>query len=300
VDGNLGVANVLEGVLIEQPTTDEERAEAAQFCTAALDVSLPTILDKIDDRVANAYAAFPDRIYIIGADGRVSYKGRPGPAGFDVPEAMAALEVAMAGGTTPYGQEPGRQTFGRGARGARGQFAGRRDAGEGLGVMDANGDGQISVAEWQGEQDAFDRFDANGNGFLTMDEIQGGAFGGRGRRGNPGSRLQAMDADSNGEITAEEFQGPAEMFGVLDSNLDGVLSGEELSAGTGARREGRGRGFGPSAARFQNMDADGNGQISSAEWPGPEQMFSTLDANGDGVLSSDEMLAGRGGRGPRP
>ena len=242
MDGNLGVANVLEGVLIEQPTTDEERAEAAQFCTSALDVSLPTILDKIDDRVANAYAAFPDRIYIIGADGRISYKGRPGPQGFDVPEAMAALEVAMAGGTTPYGQEPGQRPFGRGGRGARGQLPGRGGAGGGMGVMDADNDGQISVAEWQGEQDAFDRFDADGDGFLMMEEIQGGMFGGRGRGGNAGSRLQAMDADGNGQITAEEFRGPAEMFGVLDANGDGVLSGEELTLGPGAGRGVRGRG----------------------------------------------------------
>ena len=155
--------------------------------------------------------------------------------------------------------------------------------------MDADEDGRISMAEWQGDQDGFDRFDADANGFLTMEEIRGGGFGGRGRGGNRGARIQAMDEDGNDQITAEEFQGPAEMFGVLDVNGDGTLAEEELTFGPGARRGGRGRGFG-SGARIQNLDADGDGRVSSAEWPGQEQMFNTLDANGDGFLSSDDRV----------
>jgi len=117
-DGNVGRANIRDGILIDQPTTDAERQEAATVCTAALDLTVPTILDKIDDRVANAYGAFPDRIYVIGADGRVAYKGQPGPAGFNVPEAVAGLSVALEGGTTEYGALPSRRPFGRiGGRG---------------------------------------------------------------------------------------------------------------------------------------------------------------------------------------
>ena len=286
-------------MLIEQPTTDAERREAAELCTIALQVTLPTILDKIDDRVANAYAAFPDRIYIIGSDGRVSYKGLPGPAGFNVPEAMAALEVAMEGGITPYGQQPVQRSFGQGRRGGGGRFQGPRADGQGMGVMDTDEDGQISAEEWQGDGEAFDRFDTNDDGYLTREEIQGGAFGGRGRGGNPQARFESMDTNSDGRISPEEFPGPDPMFELLDENGDGVLAEEELRAGAGLARGGRplrGARGGDPGARFQSIDANGDGQVSSDEWTGPEAMFRMLDANGDGSLTSDEMRSGRGQR----
>ena len=286
-------------MLIEQPTTDAERAEVAEFCTTSLQVNLPTILDKIDDRVANAYAAFPDRIYIIGADGRISYKGRPGPAGFNVPEAMAALEVAIEGGTTLYGQQPGQERFGRGGREDRAGLQRSQLGGQGMGIMDTDQDGQISADEWQGEPETFDRFDANDDGYLTRNEIQRGSFSGRGRGRNPQALFESMDTNSDERISPEEFRGPAPMFALLDANGDGVLASEELTTARGFRGA-RGLGGGGPAARFENLDADGDGQISSDEWAGPDQTFRMLDADGDGLLSSDEMLAGRGARGQQP
>ena len=53
---------------------------------------------------------------------------------------------------------------------------------------------------------------------------------------------------------------------------------------------------GDPGARFQSIDANGDGQVSSDEWTGPEAMFRMLDANGDGFLTFDEMRSGRGQR----
>ncbi len=39
-----------------------------------------------------AYAGWPDRLYVIDAEGKVAYKGGPGPGGFRPPEAEAALK----------------------------------------------------------------------------------------------------------------------------------------------------------------------------------------------------------------
>jgi len=48
----------------------------------ALKLSVPTVIDKDDNRVNVAYAGWPDRLYVIGTDGKVAYKGAQGPGGF--------------------------------------------------------------------------------------------------------------------------------------------------------------------------------------------------------------------------
>ena len=67
---------------IKQANKVEERAETAQQCVATLKMSMPTLLDNADNHVNYAYAAWPDRLYVIGIDGRIAYQGGPGPGGF--------------------------------------------------------------------------------------------------------------------------------------------------------------------------------------------------------------------------
>ena len=67
---------------IAQATKIEERAETAQQCVATLKMTMPTLLDKADNQVNYAYAAWPDRLYVIGSDGKIAYQGGPGPGGF--------------------------------------------------------------------------------------------------------------------------------------------------------------------------------------------------------------------------
>ena len=59
-----------------------KRVETAQMCTATLKLSMPTVVDREDNKVNAAYAGWPDRMYVVGVDGRIAYKGGPGPAGF--------------------------------------------------------------------------------------------------------------------------------------------------------------------------------------------------------------------------
>jgi hypothetical protein len=49
-------------------------------------------VDDINDTVARAFEAFPDRMYIIGNDGRIAYKGGRGPREFDVAEMQEELK----------------------------------------------------------------------------------------------------------------------------------------------------------------------------------------------------------------
>ncbi len=67
---------------IEQPKTLEQRKETAQHCLAALKLSMPTVVDRDDNKVNQAYSGWPDRLYVVGADGKIAYKGGPGPWGF--------------------------------------------------------------------------------------------------------------------------------------------------------------------------------------------------------------------------
>ena len=60
----------------------EERREVARMCEVALQYGIETYVDEMDDAVAKAYAALPDRLYLVGRDGRVVYAGGRGPFGF--------------------------------------------------------------------------------------------------------------------------------------------------------------------------------------------------------------------------
>tara|TARA_B100001971_G_scaffold22733_1_gene17731 strand:- start:115 stop:315 length:201 start_codon:yes stop_codon:yes gene_type:complete len=57
-----------------------------------LKLTMPLLVDDINDTVARAFEAFPDRMYIIGKDGRIAYKGGRGPREFSVPEMQEALQ----------------------------------------------------------------------------------------------------------------------------------------------------------------------------------------------------------------
>jgi hypothetical protein len=94
-------ANVRDGVLVADPKTLEERRKVAREFAAQFKVTLPVLVDTLDDQVERAYAGWPDRIYVIDAEGKIAYKGGPGPQGFSVPEARAALDRLLAGQPAP-------------------------------------------------------------------------------------------------------------------------------------------------------------------------------------------------------
>jgi hypothetical protein len=45
-------------------------------------IGMPVLIDGIDNAVASAYGGWPDRLYLIGRDGRIAFQGGQGPFGF--------------------------------------------------------------------------------------------------------------------------------------------------------------------------------------------------------------------------
>lgn len=77
---------------IAQPRTFGERAKIAGTCAAEIKLTIPMLVDDMEDTVARAYNALPDRLFILGSDGMVAYRGNRGPRGFDVGELEQALK----------------------------------------------------------------------------------------------------------------------------------------------------------------------------------------------------------------
>ena len=84
-------SNDKEGVCFAQPTTDEERCQIARQCKSALKMTIPLVVDGMDDRVGHLYSGMPDRLYVIGRDGKIVFKGGRGPFGFQPAEMEQAL-----------------------------------------------------------------------------------------------------------------------------------------------------------------------------------------------------------------
>jgi len=84
-------ANVREGVLFASARTDTERNATASACVRKLGIRIPALLDRIGNETERAYTGWPDRIYLIGQNGRVAFKTAPGPYGFSPSQLERAL-----------------------------------------------------------------------------------------------------------------------------------------------------------------------------------------------------------------
>ena len=84
--------NRRSAVAVDEPRNDEARREVAAACATALRLRMPMVVDAVDNAVASAYGGWPDRLYLVGRDGRIAYRGGEGPFGFKPKELGAAIE----------------------------------------------------------------------------------------------------------------------------------------------------------------------------------------------------------------
>jgi len=84
-------SNLKDKVVFASPRSEEERAFVAGACVRKLGVEIPAVLDEFGNSTESAYTAWPDRLYLIDARGKVAYKSAPGPFGFHPEELATAL-----------------------------------------------------------------------------------------------------------------------------------------------------------------------------------------------------------------
>jgi thiol-disulfide isomerase/thioredoxin len=83
------------GVTVRQPRTYLERDGMAQTCRKSMGISLPMVVDTIDDTVNNRFSGLPSRLYLIDRLGKVAYKSGRGPFGFKPAELEHSLVLLL-------------------------------------------------------------------------------------------------------------------------------------------------------------------------------------------------------------
>lgn len=61
-----------------------------------LKLNFPVVVDKTDNKVNASYAGWPERLVVVGVDGKIAYKGsKSGPGGFKPAEVEAWLKKGV-------------------------------------------------------------------------------------------------------------------------------------------------------------------------------------------------------------
>jgi hypothetical protein len=84
-------SNVKDDVCYAQPKTLEQRVAIANDFTRRFKFPLPFGIDDMGNAANDAYAAWPERIYIIDESGHVAYRGGMGPFNYKPQEAREWL-----------------------------------------------------------------------------------------------------------------------------------------------------------------------------------------------------------------
>jgi Iodothyronine deiodinase len=80
-----------DNVCYKQPRTIQDRVVIANDFTKRYKYAVPFGIDEMSNAANDAYAAWPERLYIIDESGQIVYKGGNGPFKYDPKEVRAWL-----------------------------------------------------------------------------------------------------------------------------------------------------------------------------------------------------------------
>ncbi|WP_160060908.1 EF-hand domain-containing protein [Psychromonas sp. L1A2] len=169
--------------------------------------------------------------------------------------------------------------------------AGNNSAKYDFGKFDLNKDGQISVVEATGKlAKHFDKIDADSNDLISEAEFAEM----KKMRESKKPTFADFDTNNDGSISSAEFDAAKKMkkgkghhkvdFAKVDVNKDGQITKDEAKRGL--------------LKRFDKIDSDANGSISTTEFAALEKMhkgkgnhkldFGSIDTNNDSKITKDE------------
>ena len=88
--------NLIEDIIYNEPSTDDERTEVAAACQIGLDLHMPMLIDSIDNDIDGKYVGLPMRLFLVDGDGKIAYAGEKGPFGWDDDTFEAVLKEVLA------------------------------------------------------------------------------------------------------------------------------------------------------------------------------------------------------------
>ena len=94
-DGTQSPRNVSEGIQISSAKDFGQKEEYASSCVRNLGIKFTAVVDNMDAQVELNYMGWPDRLYLIGEDGRIAWKGGPGPQGMQPRQLESAILKAL-------------------------------------------------------------------------------------------------------------------------------------------------------------------------------------------------------------
>lgn len=93
-----------DDVCYAQPKNINDRVAIANDFTKRYKYSVPFGIDEMSNAANDAYAAWPERLYVIDENGHISYKGGNGPFHYDPKEVRTWL--AQRYGEVKHGSAP--------------------------------------------------------------------------------------------------------------------------------------------------------------------------------------------------
>jgi hypothetical protein len=135
------------------PATLAERAARCREAQTELGLTFPALVDDLDDRAGRAFDAYPERSFVIGADGRVVFDGGAeiDPDALELALLSELVSAPPAVEALPAARPPG---------------AGVLEA------LDQDGDGTLSAAEIDGASAVLRGFDLDGDGAVVANEVR--------------------------------------------------------------------------------------------------------------------------------
>jgi len=99
-----------DNVCYAQPKTLDQRVAIANDFTQRFKFSVPFGIDEMNNAANDAYAAWPERLYIIDERGRISYKGGNGPFKYNPKEVRDWLVNRFGEVKHPEAASPDKKT----------------------------------------------------------------------------------------------------------------------------------------------------------------------------------------------